>query len=117
MLWIIPIWIFSIIGVACVVGGMRAGKIWDEKFAEEIITNQRNEIIRLRKVVDTKIEIQILEADRNHEDVKKLEEEKEWLLSGYVDTQYFPNSMNMVDKSQIRGDIIRRMQKALKEKK
>ena len=53
--------------------------------------------------------------DKKDEEILRLKKEKEWLIDSYVQIQYMPNSLNMVDKNQIRGDVIRRMQQALKE--
>ncbi len=55
------------------------------------------------------------EADVADRKIERLEKEKEWLLNSYVQIQHMPNSLNMADKNQIRGDIIRRMQQALKK--
>ncbi len=56
-----------------------------------------------------------VQVDNLVKEIERLREEKEWLLNSYVQIQHMPNSLNMVDKNQIRGDIIRRMQQALKK--
>ena len=42
--------------------------------ARLVITRLREEIERLKKVVDNKVEIQILEAERDHEEIEGLRE-------------------------------------------
>ena len=91
--------------------------------AKRVLKEKNKEIEQLKQVLRRnrmKEEMEQCEegfynmVEKRDKEIKQLKKEKEWLLNSYVQIQHMPNSLNMADKNQIRGDIIRRMQKAIK---
>ena len=85
---------------------------------KEIIDEKDKEIERLEKEKEREAKRNDLEIALNVKLIDErdiLKKEKEWLLNKYVELQHMPNSINMADKHQIRYDVTKCMQQALKE--
>ncbi len=72
-----------------------------------------SEVERLKRRVENKTEIQILEADRDHEEIERLKKEKEWLINkiGHIYSASETASITI----RMKDELLEEMQQALKE--
>lgn len=87
---------------------------YNERLAK--IEEQAKEIERLKKAVTKKVEIAVLEGERDHKEIERLKKEREWLLSRYVKDSYVYIYYPHMEMKEIRSSVETEMQQALKEK-
>jgi len=87
----------------------------DVVYYDKTMKQQGKEIEQLKEEIKNKVEIQILEMERDHKEIDELTKQKEWLVTNFA--QIYSDAYSGIDETleDIKKNVCLKMNKELKE--